>query len=182
MSFTHPSMAGTGRLPDAVPGPAPEVAAGRVTAPNDPEVTALIQRAARAHAALMQGDLARYREQIAIADDFTLMAPFGGKPSRGAAFSDKRWAEVARFFSNGRDASLELIDAYRSADIVVLVAFEHAHVEVGGLPAQHWSLRVTLVFRRVRAQWLLVHRHADPLVAGIRVDEAARLALPPHAV
>jgi ketosteroid isomerase-like protein len=182
MSFTHPSMAGTGRFSPAVPSPEPEAAAGHVTAPKDPEITGLIQRATRAHAALMQGDLARYRAEIVIADDFTLMAPFGGKPTRGAAFSDRRWAEVARFFRNGRDASLDLIEAYRSEDIVVLVAFERVHVEVGGLPAQHWSLRVTLVFRKDREQWLLVHRHADPLVAGISIDEAARLASPPQAV
>jgi ketosteroid isomerase-like protein len=182
MSFTHPSTAGTGRLPTATPSSAPKVAAGCITAPNDPDVAGLIQRATRAHVALMQGDLARHRAQIAIADDFTLMAPFGGRPTRAAASSDKRWVEVAEFFRNGRDASFKLIEAYRSADIVVLVAFEQAHVEVGGRPPQHWSLRVTLVFRKEREQWLLVHRHADPLVAGISVDEAARLALAPQAM
>jgi ketosteroid isomerase-like protein len=38
-------------------------------------------------------------------------------------------------------------------------------------------LRVTLVFRRENnGPWLLAHRHADPLVAGISLEQAAALA------
>jgi hypothetical protein len=48
--------------------------------------------------------------------------------------------------------------------------------EVGGLPEQDWSLRVTQVFRRDGGSWQLVHRHADPLVKGITVEQAAALA------
>jgi ketosteroid isomerase-like protein len=33
-------------------------------------------------------------------------------------------------------------------DLAVLVAIERQHGEVGGLPDQDWSPRVTLVFRR----------------------------------
>ena len=137
----------------------------------------LILRATQAHAALMQGDLGRYRASITIAEDFTLMSPFGGKPSRGADLSNERWVSIARFFRNGRDSSLELIQAYRSADIVVLAAIERTHAEVGGLAGQNWSLRVTLVFRKEKDQWVLVHRHADPLVPGITLEQAAALAL-----
>jgi ketosteroid isomerase-like protein len=50
------------------------------------------------------------------------------------------------------------------------------HGEVGGLPEQDWSLRVTQIFRRDRSEWQLVHRHADPLANGITVQQAAALA------
>ncbi|HVQ06026.1 MAG TPA: nuclear transport factor 2 family protein, partial [Burkholderiaceae bacterium] len=66
--------------------------------------------------------------------------------------------------------------AYRAADLVVLAVIERTHVAVGDIPAQPWALRVTLVFRRQNGRWLLVHRHADPLVEGIRVEESAALA------
>ena len=55
----------------------------------------------------MQGDLARYRASIRIGEDFTLMSPFGGNPTRGAGYTDERWASIAGFFRNGRASSLE---------------------------------------------------------------------------
>jgi ketosteroid isomerase-like protein len=60
--------------------------------------------------------------------------------------------------------------------MVVLAIIERAHVEVGGLPPQDWSLRVTLVYRREGAEWRLAHRHADPLAKGITLQQAAALA------
>ena len=53
---------------------------------------------------------------------------------------------------------------------------ERQQAEVGGLPNQNWSLRVTEVYRKDDSEWRLVHRHADPLVSGITLQEAATLA------
>ena len=72
---------------------------------------------------------------------------------------------------------MELVEAYRAADMVVLATIERTHAEVGGLPGQRWSLRVTLVFRKEDDQWKLVHRHADALVPGITLEQAAALTL-----
>jgi hypothetical protein len=58
----------------------------------------------------------------------------------------------------------------------VLVLVERQHGQVGGLPDQDWSLRVTMLFRRDGDDWRLVHRHADPLVREITLDRAAALA------
>ena len=44
---------------------------------------------------------------------------------------------------------------------------ERQTAEVGGLPAQDWSLRVTEVYRKAGSEWQLVHRHADPLVRHV---------------
>lgn len=143
---------------------------------SDAVVAELVSRASQAHAALMTGDLKGYRSQIRPGADFTLMAPFGGQPTRSVDLSDERWESIARFFRNGKDSSLELVQAYRSTDLVVLAAIERTHAEVGGLAGQRWSLRVTLVFRREGDQWLLAHRHADPLVDGISLQQAAALA------
>jgi ketosteroid isomerase-like protein len=76
----------------------------------------------------------------------------------------------------GGEADLELVESYASGDMAVLVAIERQHGEVGGMPDQDWSLRVTLVFRREGPEWRLVHRHADPLVHAITMEYMAALA------
>lgn len=147
--------------------------------PIDQDVADLADHALQGHAALMRGDLDTYFGHLAVSEDFTLMAPFGGPPTRGR-LSSERWESVGRFFRNGRNASLELVQAWRGADMAVLAVIERAHVEVGGLQGQDWALRVTLAFRKQAGRWLLVHRHADPLVAGISLEQAAALARAPR--
>jgi ketosteroid isomerase-like protein len=140
------------------------------------EIETVIARAGEAHEHLMSGDIAAYRRTIETAPDFLLMDPFGGAPT-GNPQSDEHWARIGRYFKDGRDARFEPIASYRSGDLIVLVANEVAHVGVGSLPAQDWSLRVTLVFRRDQGRWLLLHRHADPLMRGISLEEAGQITL-----
>jgi ketosteroid isomerase-like protein len=142
----------------------------------DADIDQLVHTATRAHEALMQGDIDGYLQHLRISSDFTLMAPFGGSPSRAATFTGQRWAEIGRFFEAGRNSTLELVQAYRSGDLAVLVAIERTVAQVGGLAEQPWALRVTLVFRHEAGQWQLAHRHADPLVEGISLEQAAALA------
>lgn len=141
----------------------------------DASVAALVQRSQDANAALLRGEVDAYRSLITLSDDFTLMSPFGGKPSRGPDITEETWNAIGRFFRNGK-LKQQVIQAFGSADIVVLALIENGHAEVGGLPAQDWPLRVTLVYRRDGAEWRLAHRHADPLVAPIALERAAALA------
>lgn len=135
----------------------------------------LIQRSLDSNAALMRGNVDGYRALIQLSDDFTLMSPFGGKPSRAADITNESWEAMSRFFKNGT-LEQEVIESYVSPDLIVLAIIEKALVEVGGLPRQDWHLRVTLVYRRESSQWLLAHRHADPLATGIPLNQAAALA------
>jgi ketosteroid isomerase-like protein len=141
----------------------------------DPSVAELMQLSLESNTALMCGDINTYRDLLAYTDDFTLMSPFGGTPTRGIDMTSDRWERMGRFFKNGTFKQ-ELVQGYASADIVVLALIERAHVEVGGLPAQDWALRVTLVYRREKSEWRLAHRHADPLVADVSWKQAASLA------
>ena len=141
----------------------------------DETVAELIRKSAEANAALMRGDIDRYRRLVPYTNDYTLMAPFGGPPTRAADITDERWEASRRFFRNGTFQQ-EVIQTYSSADMVVLAVIEHCHVEAGGLPAQEWPLRVTLVYRREGNDWRLAHRHADPLVKGVSLEQAAALA------
>jgi ketosteroid isomerase-like protein len=142
----------------------------------DDELTELVRRTGDGASALIRGDIRTYYALVPHADDFTLMTPFGGEPRRGVDTSDEALEGLAEFFRGG-EASLEVVESYASADLVVLAVIERQRGEIGGLPEQDWSLRVTLVYRRSpESGWQLVHRHADPLVHEIDVDRLAALA------
>lgn len=136
------------------------------------EVAMLVRRSEESNQALVRGDIDRYRELSPYTDDFTLMSPFGGEPSTD--YDDARIERMRTFFKNGT-LTQELVHAWASPEMIVLAVIERTNVEVGGLPAQDWALRVTLVYRRVGSQWQLAHRHADPLSHGITLPQAAAL-------
>jgi ketosteroid isomerase-like protein len=142
---------------------------------TDEELAELIQRTVVAAKAYIRGDMRTYFSLIQAGDDYTLMSPFGGEVTRGFDISPERLEALARYFRNG-EAELELVQTYTSGDLVVLVLIERQHGEVGGLPDQDWSLRVTWVFRRDGSEWRQVHRHADALVHGISLEQLAALA------
>jgi ketosteroid isomerase-like protein len=143
---------------------------------SDGELAQLVERTAEAASAFIRGDMGTYLRLIRHADDYTLMSPFGGEPTRGFDASEEAVDAIARFFRNG-EARLEVVETYASGDLAVLVVIERQHGEVGGLPDQDLSLRVTLVFRRTsESDWELVHRHADALVHGIDLERVTALA------
>jgi ketosteroid isomerase-like protein len=144
---------------------------GHVT---DGDIAELVGSTAEAASAYIQGDIRRYLTLIKHGDDYTLMPPYGGETARG--FDVESALESTPEMFRGGEADLELVETYASGDLAVLVAIERQHGEVGGLPDQDWSLRVTLVFRREGSQWRLVHRHADPLVHAISMEHMAVLA------
>ena len=141
----------------------------------DDEVAQLAKRAAEKNAAFMRGDMHHWLSLAHIAPDFTLMQPFGGPPSHGFDANPQRLAELARFFRKG-ETSLEVAQTCASGTLIVLVMIERQKAEVGGLPRQDWSLRVTEVYRKNLDEWQLVHRHADPIVHRITLQQAGSLA------
>jgi len=147
------------------------MAKGRIT---DEELAELVRRTEDATSAFLRGDMDRYLELTRHARGFTLMNPFGGAPAR---YDDRAESvnESSSYFKAG-EATLELVEAHAWGDTVVLVMIERQHGQVGGLPDQDWSLRVTQVYRRDGSDWQVVHRHADPLVHAIDLEQAAALA------
>jgi ketosteroid isomerase-like protein len=141
----------------------------------DDEISGLVQRSETANAALVRGDIDAYLALIDHSQDYVLMAPFGGPPTRGFDTSSENRAGMSRFFRAG-SLTQEVVSTYTSHDLAVLVTVERVRAEIGGLAPQDWVLRVTQVFRRAKRQWQLVHRHADPLANGISLEHAAALA------
>jgi ketosteroid isomerase-like protein len=141
---------------------------------SDEELAELVRLTEEATTAFMRGDMDHYLALTPHARGFTLMNPFGGAPAR---YEDRTESlKAAADYFKGGEARLEVAQAHVWADTVVLVMIERQHGEVGGLPDQEWPLRVTQVYRREGSEWLLVHRHADPLVHGIGLEQAAVLA------
>jgi ketosteroid isomerase-like protein len=148
---------------------------GTSTSRRDATVQHLLAQSLAANTALMRGDIRAYRVLAPYTENFTLMSPFGGEPTHVRDMTPERWAAMGRFFRNGTFEQ-EVVQSYATDDMVVLAIIERCRVEVGGLPHQEWPLRVTLVYRRDGGDWRLAHRHADPLVAGVRHATAAALA------
>ena len=148
------------------------ISCATANASREPPVDELVRLSKESNAALLRGDVDRYLELIRVAEDFTLMSPFGGKPTHG--IDQKRMDAMRSFFKDGT-LEQELVHAYASPDMVVLAIIERARVAVGNLPVQEWALRVTLVYRRQGSEWQLSHRHADPLAHGIDMEQAAVL-------
>jgi len=142
---------------------------------TEADVADLAQRCQDAAVALIRGDVRSYLSLFVHADDYTLIPPFGGAPRHGFDASEDAVEQLSRFFTGG-EAQVDVVQSYVSGDFVALVLIERQHGEVGGLPDQDWSLRVTMLFRREGDDWRLVHRHADPLVREIDLDRAAALA------
>jgi ketosteroid isomerase-like protein len=141
---------------------------------TDEELAELVRRTEDATSAWMRGDMERYLALTSHIQGFTLMNPFGGAP---ASYDDRAESiRAAAGYFKGGEAKLELEHVHAWGDTVVLVMIERQHGQVGDLPDQDWSLRVTQVYRRDGSDWRVVHRHADPLVHGIEPEQAAALA------
>jgi ketosteroid isomerase-like protein len=149
--------------------------AAQAAEPVDPIVTQLTARAERQAQLFNAGRMEEWNALISIGDGFTLMDPFGGATSHGFIATKEKLETLARNFHNGT-ARLEIDQTYASDDMVVLVYVERNDGEVHGMPNQDWSLRVTQVFQRQGGTWKLVHRHADPLVHPISLDDLSSLA------
>jgi ketosteroid isomerase-like protein len=140
---------------------------------TDDSINELVARTEEAEAAWMRGDMDRYLALTHHARGFTLMDPGGGPARR----FDDRAATFAGWespFANG-EARLEHVETHAWGDTVVLVMIQRLHGEVAGTPDQDWSMRVTHVYRREGTNWLLVHRHADPLARPIDMEQIAAL-------
>ena len=135
----------------------------------------LIEVVRQSAEAYIRGDIDAYLDLIHHSDDYTLMSPLGGEVVRGFDSSPEALQSTRELFRAG-EASVDIEQCYQSGDLTVLVAVERQHGEVGEMPDQDWSLRVTQVYRRAGSEWRLVHRHADPLVKGISVEQAAAIA------
>ena len=69
---------------------------------TEEELAELIGRTAEAASALIRGDVRTYLTLVPHAEDYTLMDPFGGEPTRGFDASSESLEAMERFFQGAR--------------------------------------------------------------------------------
>jgi ketosteroid isomerase-like protein len=140
---------------------------------TDENLDDFVRRAEEAADAWVRGDLDRYLDLVHHARGFTLLAPDGGPTTR----HEDRTGELSTWTSTFADgeATFEHVATHAWGDTIVLSMIERQHGRVSGYPDQNLSVRVTHVYRRDGSDWLLVHRHADPLVAKLTLEELGAL-------
>jgi ketosteroid isomerase-like protein len=143
---------------------------------TDGDLDRLIRDAREAAVAYIRGEIRRSLDLVPHASDYSLMPPYGGDTMHGYNPTLEQIQTTTEYFAGPGEAEFDIEATYTSGALAVLVGVERQHGVVGGYPEQDWSLRVTLVFRFEEGIWRMVHRHADPLVHGITMDQVAELA------
>jgi ketosteroid isomerase-like protein len=104
-----------------------------------------------------------YEALFADREDITLGNPFGPY-ARGKAAVSKTLAGAAAKYRDGEVVGVDLVATYASGSIACVVEVEHDRAKVGdGNEPAEFHVRVTSVYERLKGQWRLVHRHADPI-------------------
>ena len=139
--------------------------------PQRDVIDGLLERIRTDHLAWINGDSSGYEFQD---ETSTILGAFGGA-GVGASTSTPGQRRVVSIFESG-SGSVELLNSGLSGDVAWLVLIERAMVKFKGHgDPVRWDLRVTEVFERRDAEWVRVHRHADPLVDRHPLDEVLTL-------
>jgi ketosteroid isomerase-like protein len=119
-------------------------------ASNESQIRMLVENWARAvRQGKMEGVLAHHTNDIMM---FDVIPPLQIK---GIAAYEKTW-ELFFSCSPGGPGSFDLIDLEITANDTV--AFCHARVNVSGI-----KVRLTMGFRKLQGEWLIVHEHHSAL-------------------
>ena len=101
-----------------------------------------------------------YKALWSNADDVTLSGGFGGKIEKGWAAVSARLDWAASQFNNGTN-TIERVSASASGDLGYLVQIEHIKFKAPAGDETSRDFRVTMIFRKERGKWRIIHRHAD---------------------
>jgi len=115
---------------------------------------------------LQNGKADGYKALWSTADDVTLSGGFGGKIEKGWSAVSARLDWAASQFNNGTN-TIERVSAAASGDLGYLVQIEHIKFKTSAGADSTRDFRVTMVFRKERGKWRIIHRHADGQTAKV---------------
>lgn len=110
---------------------------------------------------LQNGKADAFKSIWSQADDITLSGGFGGTVEKGWTAVAKRLDWVAENFSKGAN-TIERLVTNQNGTLAYVVQLEHINFTVPETrkPATR-DYRVTMIFRREKDGWRIVHRQAD---------------------
>lgn len=110
---------------------------------------------------LQNGKAEAFKSIWSHADDVTLSGGFGGTIEKGWENVGKRIDWVGTQFSNGTNTIDRLVSSLHG-DLGYVVQHERIRLKVPGQVMETTrDYRVTMIFRREKAGWRIVHRQAD---------------------
>lgn len=127
----------------------------------DAEFDSFLARLDAAQLELQNGKPEAFKSMWAQTDDVTLSGGFGGTIEKGWAAISKRLDWVGANFAKGKN-SIERLVKNHDRNLGYVVQLEHISFvapETGKDAIRDY--RVTMIFRREKAGWKLVHRQAD---------------------
>jgi ketosteroid isomerase-like protein len=134
-----------------------------VTSAGAPDASfeAMLARVDAAQLELQNGRAEPFKALWSRSADVTLSGGFGGAVEKGWEAVSKRLDWVGTQFSNGRHEN-ERVVAYSAGDLGYVIQREHLRFRPPGADADATrDYRVTMIFRREKGEWRLVHRQAD---------------------
>ena len=125
------------------------------------EFEAFLGRVDAAQVELQNGKAEAFKAVWSKRDDITLSGGFGGTVEKGWAAVSKRLDWVGANFSKGKN-SIERLVTNQEGNLGYVVQLEHISFTVPdtGKTATR-EYRVTMIFRREKEGWSIVHRQAD---------------------
>ncbi len=137
------------------------VAVGQSAKKPPADLLNFLRKMDEAQVQLQKGDAASYKRLWSDEGDVTISGGFGGTIEKGWDAVSKRLDWAATQFANGTN-SIERIVVVAEGNIGYLIQVEHIkfNVRSTGMAAGR-DYRVTMIFRRERGRWKIVHRHAD---------------------
>ncbi|MRV76106.1 DUF4440 domain-containing protein [Duganella sp. FT92W] len=126
-----------------------------------------MEERSRASTAFVNGDIGPLAALSATSSPATFFSPNGGVV-QGAEDVNAANTKGAKAFASG-ESTFTVLHMAAGGDVAFWSGLQHAKVRFAGKPDDvTMALRVTEAFRREDGWWLLVHRHADPLVEEAR--------------
>lgn len=102
--------------------------------------------------------------------DVSLANPWG-PPAVGRTRVSEALDSAAARFKDGRVDAVDTLTKHITPGLAVFLDIEHWQAKVGGGDElTRFDLRVTSVYRPEQGAWVLVHRHADPIMTARPAD------------